>query len=107
LRHYAPNIESYLFDGKLTSDISLGSSVLIDYGSKLSSLKGEAKHYIDMSPRGSCLEAIANIYDVLRWSETREDATSVLIANLLVLDPEANEHKEALFDRIYRATSGK
>ena len=38
-----------------------------------------------MAPKGSCIEAIANIYDVLRWSETRDDAKSVLIANLLEL----------------------
>jgi hypothetical protein len=67
-------------------------------------------HYIDMSPRGNYIEAINNIYNVLRWSEIREDAKTVLIAHLLLLEhgtENGQEHKEALFDRIFRATSGK
>ena len=74
--------------------------------------------YIDMSPRGNYLEAISNIYDVLRWAETKVDAKTVLITHMLELDKEilekdeeeqkeGVEHKDALFDRIYRATSGR
>lgn len=40
-----------------------------------------------MSPRGNLIEAISNIYDVLRWAETKEDANTVLIAHMLKLDP--------------------
>lgn len=85
-------------------------SVLIDYNGLLSHLKPEVNHYIDMSERGSFLEAVKEIYDVLRWSETKEDSKSVLIANILEitnLEGEGNEHRDALFDRIFRATSGK
>jgi hypothetical protein len=64
-------------------------------------------HYIDMSPHGNYLEAINNIYDVLRWSETREDAKSVLICSIMDNGGDGQEHKDALFDRIFRATSGK
>lgn len=45
----------------------------------------KVKHYIDMSPSGSYLEAINNLYDVLRWAETREDSDAVLITNILDL----------------------
>ena len=30
-----------------------------------------------MSPRGNYIEAINNIYDVLRWAETKNDAKTV------------------------------
>ena len=39
-----------------------------------------------MSPRGNYLEAINNIYDVLRWAETKNDAMIVLITHLFQLD---------------------
>ena len=35
--------------------------------------------------KDSFTEAISNIYEVLRWSETREDAKIVLIADLMEL----------------------
>ena len=111
LRHYAPNIESYLFDGKLTDEnLTLKDSVLIDYNGLMKHLEPEVNHYIDMSSRGSFLEAVKELYDVLRWSETKTDSKSVLIANVLKItktEGEGNEHRDALFDRIYRATSGK
>jgi len=111
LRHYAPNIDSFLFSGQLTDEkLAFESSVLIDYGGIFADLKENVKHYIDMSPSGSFLEAVNSLYDVLRWSETREDAKSVLIAHVLEVaqaEGEGLEHRDALFDRIYRATSGK
>lgn len=76
-------------------------------------MKDKVMHYIDMSPRGNYNEAINNIYDVLRWAETKEDAKTVLITHMLQLDTnfeenlEGAEHRDALFDRIYRATSGR
>lgn len=66
-----------------------------------------------MSPRCNFLEAVNNIYDVLRWAETREDSKHVLIAHLLELQhlfkdsEDGKEHLDALFDRIFRATSGR
>jgi hypothetical protein len=39
-----------------------------------------------MSPRGNYLEAINNIYDVLRWAETKDDAKAVLITHMLEVD---------------------
>lgn len=67
-------------------------------------------HYVDLSPQASYLEAINCLYDVLRWAETREDAKTVLIHNIIEQidnkDGSGCEHKEALFDRVFRATSG-
>jgi L-threonylcarbamoyladenylate synthase len=88
LRHYAPNIDSFLFSGKLNeqegAQLQLNSSVIIDFSGIHSSLRNEAMHYIDLSPAGSTTEAISNIYDALRWAETREDAKAVLITDLIL-----------------------
>ena len=87
MRHYSPNIESYLFSGKFENEeFNLGESVLIDYNGILDCLKDKVLHYIDMSPRGNYIEAINNIYDVLRWAETKQDAKTVLITHMLQLD---------------------
>lgn len=48
-------------------------------------------HYIDMSPRGNYIEAINNIYDVLRWAETKNDAKTVLITHIFQLDVKYKE----------------
>lgn len=57
------------------------------------------------------MEAVANLYEVLRWAETKTDAELVLITDVVNRDDEdgteGSEFKEALFDRIYRATSGR
>jgi hypothetical protein len=49
------------------------------------------------------------LYDVLRWAETKSDAKMVLIADIPALldKSQQGEHFEALFDRMYRATSGR
>lgn len=69
------------------------------------------KYYRDLSSKGDYIEAIGHIYDDLRWAETMQDAQCVLITNFKsLLGKEAksgHEHKDALFDRIFRATSGK
>jgi hypothetical protein len=76
-------------------------------------LKDQAKYYRDLSASGDYLEAIGRIYDDLRWAETMQDAKCVLITNFkglsLAQDKSATgeEHRDALFDRIFRATSGK
>lgn len=82
--------------------------VLIDFGGILKDdFAHEMLHYKDLSPKGDLLEAINMLYDVLRWSELRSDAKFVLIADISHLLEDKGEHFEALFDRIFRATSGR
>jgi len=90
--------------------------VFLDFGKTFAHLKNDVKHYLDLSPNGDFLEAINKVYDTLRWAETKQDASCVLIINLLHLsesqtfDSRAHtgaEHMEALFDRLFRATSGQ
>ena len=119
MRHYAPDIDSFLFRGEFQKPdeaaIPLDKCLIIDFAGQLLQLREHVKDYADLSASGSYVEAIGNLYDILRWAETHTDAQAVLIVDLLhfqetgavALDQEGNEHKEALFDRIYRATSGR
>lgn len=49
LRHYAPNIDSYLFTGEFSSEVDLKKAVIIDFGGILSGFRDKAMHYVDMS----------------------------------------------------------
>jgi len=78
---------------------------------------------MDLSPSADYFEAISKVYDALRWAETNTDAECVLITDILALKDTAalavnetgrgedkskgREHLEALFDRLFRAASGK
>ena len=101
-----------LKDGVSKDNIS--DFVLLDFGGKFIELKPSFKYYQDLSPKGDHLEAINVLYDLLRWAETLQDAKLVLITNFFELEKTASigqnihfEHREALFDRVFRATSGK
>ena len=113
LRHYSPDIVSYLFTGEeaiTRPEITLSTSVIIDFAATFAAHQPAAKYYYDLSIDGDFNEAISRVYDVLRWAETKSDASCVLIINLLELsakfDGAGKEHMEALFDRLFRATSG-
>ena len=56
--------------------------ILIDFGGYQIDLKDQVKYYIDISENGSYSEAINQLYEILRWAETREDAKAVLITNI-------------------------
>lgn len=75
------------------------------------SLRPSCLEYTDLSAAGSFTEAISHLYEALRWAETHQTAKAVLLCDLLHFGAaeqgEGNEHKEALFDRMYRATSGR
>lgn len=88
LRHYSPNIESFLYNGEILnnqSQIEIENCVLIDFGGMFSSLKSKVKLYIDLSAKSCVLEAINHIFDALRVAETHDEAQFVLIADILFL----------------------
>lgn len=72
LKHYAPDINSYLikpaFDS-LSNDIS--KSILLDFNGLNAQMKEKVLIYEDLSATGDFLEAIKQIYDKLRWAETQ------------------------------------
>lgn len=82
--------------------------MLIDFNGKFCDLKQQVRYYEDLSVDGDFLVAINRIYDVLRWAETKQDCTHVLIIDLVRLFPNSeSEHLPALYDRLFRAASGK
>ena len=88
---------------------------MIDFGGHLIHLREKVKDYIDLSSSGNFYEAINQLYEILRWAETRNDAEAVLMTDIIHFSQEGSlgqekdgdEHKEALFDRIFRATTGR
>ena len=81
LRHYSPDIVSYLFQDETQRDIS--KAILLDFGGVHARLKTQAKHYLDLSVQANFLEAIHKVYDALRWAETNTDADYVLITDIV------------------------
>ena len=85
LRHYSPDIDSYLFKGQVPDTLDLSQVVMLDFGGLFASFKDRVKYYRDLSPSGDYVEAIGRIYDELRWAETKQDAQCVLITHLKAL----------------------
>lgn len=82
LRHYSPDIDSFLFTGKVPDDFDISTVVMLDFGGIFAKeYQSLVKYYRDLSSKGDYLEAIARIYDDLRWAETKQDAKCVLITN--------------------------
>ena len=96
----------------MPDSLDLSQVVMLDFGGLFASFKDKVKYYRDLSPSGDYVESIGRIYDELRWAETKQDAKCALITNFKalkeqLLESKGEEHRDALFDRIYRATSGK
>lgn len=81
LRHYSPNIVSYLYRDQTELDIS--KAILLDFGQIHAGIKTQVKHYFDLSEQADFLEAIHKVYDGLRWAETNTDADFVLITDIV------------------------
>lgn len=101
IKHYSPHIETYLLDvGEGNEEIArIEESVVIGFNYQPES-KCKALRMLSVS--GSCEEAINNLYECLRWAET-QDGKIILMAVYLLEGP----HAAALWDRIYRSTSGR
>ena len=116
LTHYSPSLESFILNPykvKIHSNLNkqiilddkiLKSSVVIDFNEKNLNLKDKSIEYFDLSVNGSYQEASYNLFNVLRKSEKIQDAIYIILPDL------SSAHEEiglAVFDRIYRAASGK
>jgi L-threonylcarbamoyladenylate synthase len=112
LTHYAPNIEAFIIQNNQTmKDIPqmfmkelLIESVVIDYKSINKNLEQFALRYFDLSVLGNIQEASRNLFSFLRKAESIDKSKYILLPNLF---SENNEKMNAIFDRIYRAASGK
>lgn len=71
--------------------------------------------YKDLSPSANYKEAAHSLYEALRWAENQRNAETVLIADIKhfydtsskMRQGKGIEYKDALLDRILRATMGK
>lgn len=114
LTHYSPMIESFViskvsFDEKdllknTFDKQDLKACVVIDFQREFIGLKKFVLRYVDLSPEGNIMEAGRNLFSCLRTAENVKDAKYILMTGLY---PHDDELKSALFDRIYRAASGK
>ncbi len=112
LTHYAPTIEAFIVTnqsksenfGQTFSKEFLNSSVIIDFNQKNASLMKSSLKYIDLSSRGDFDEASQNLFSYLRNAEKIEGAKYILLPDLI---EQNNEKSFGVFDRIYRAASGK
>jgi hypothetical protein len=80
LRHYSPNIDSFLYKGENVVDKNV---VLLDFAGINVDKKSEVKYYKDLSPSGNVAEAIHEVFDILRWAETLPDVSACLITHLI------------------------
>lgn len=109
LTHYSPSLEAFILthdpNNKLNVDKDfLAKSVLIDFHSKYKNQINNVTEYFDLSLRGDYKEAASNLFSILRKAESTEGANYILLPNFSDVD---DELAIAVFDRIYRAASGK
>lgn len=119
IRHYSPNVESFLISHKRYANSSntwseeekrhLETAVIIDFAGRLNSLKEMALAYRDLSSDGNSNTAAANVFDALRWSETVDGVKRVYYPEI-VFDENKVGNNEALVlaikDKLTRAASG-
>ena len=110
LRHYSPNLETYLL--KVTFETikqedwipDLSECVIIDFECNLKRFSNDCLCYKDLSILGDTKEALKNLYAILRESEKICDAKYILIYDVGEIK---KENIPCLYDKIYRASSGK
>jgi L-threonylcarbamoyladenylate synthase len=112
LTHYAPTIDAFIIQNNFITNNDvlkfsrelLAESIVIDFNSKNINLEKLALSYFDLSFAGNIQEASCNLFSYLRKAESIEKSKYILLPNLIT---ENNEEMNAIFDRIYRAASGK
>ncbi|KAN0031794.1 hypothetical protein ACTFIV_005661 [Dictyostelium citrinum] len=129
LTHYAPDIQTFILDNILNNEsdnnninnindnnninsnnnsLNLNECVYIDFGSQLpNELKSQCLAYKDLSENKNILEAANQLFAVLRWSENQEGAKIILLPDLRKEPFKSLDNSDAVFDRIFRAASGK
>lgn len=109
LKHYSPNLETYLL--KFCNDIhndnwlpNFENCIVIDFGQHLLNFRNDCLYYTDLSIKGDISEALQNLYDKLRYCEKILNGEYILIYDIGEIK---KENIECLYDKIYRASSGK
>ena len=110
IKHYSPNLETYLL--KVSSKNmrqddwipDLSECILIDFHCNLLHLRNDCLLYKDLSCVGDTKDALRNLYMILRECEKVCDAKYILIYDVIEIK---KEHIPCLYDKIYRASSGR
>jgi hypothetical protein len=96
IKHYAPDVPTYIVRGCFDAVHSLPETVLlryrdlfntraavvIDFGGLLHHLKPECKLYVDLSVLGSAQEACAHLFETLRNAEKYEGVSHILLPDI-------------------------
>ncbi|MES2615943.1 MAG: L-threonylcarbamoyladenylate synthase [Bdellovibrionota bacterium] len=108
LTHYAPSLESFILGnlnkGYVKEINFLSQCVLIDFNSIHKDMKKIVTAYFDLSSLGSFAEASYNLFAILRNAEAVNGAKYILLPDFSNFN---DELAIAVFDRVYRAASGK
>lgn len=135
ITHYAPDVPCYIVqalvptaDSDSTLSVStaelMSGCVVLDYHGALSDLAKSCLAYRDLSPSGDAKQAAYQLFDTLRWSETIQGASKVLIASIVSEDKSAVVIEASdvtatggqavecdltlgVADRVFRAASGQ
>jgi L-threonylcarbamoyladenylate synthase len=115
LTHYAPDVDTYLAASS-SADLAAASPlpaplsevVLVDFGGQFAHLRGALARR-DLSEAGDAQEACANVFDVLRWTETVPGVRCVVLPNCQASAAVRSNARDApaLADRLFRAASGR
>jgi tRNA threonylcarbamoyl adenosine modification protein (Sua5/YciO/YrdC/YwlC family) len=129
ITHYSPDITSFLMTASqqqiealaarlkqadqaeegAPADVQLlrdafSETVIVDFAGTLDPLRSHAIAYRDLSASGSMAEATQSLFASLRWAEEVGGATRVLISDF---SETLDDGTDAVFDRAFRACSGK
>lgn len=118
LTHYAPRLPTFLFSPELAPEfapesaprtgvdatVPAASCALVDLGGRASALAPDVRVYVELSAAGDAHEAAARLFAALRELEARADVDAILLPDL---HDSADEAARALFDRLFRAASGR
>ncbi len=115
ITHYAPDVSTYLNNVDASAQhvqqdavlIPLSQVVVIDFCGQLANTKPIALAYRDMSTTGNVQEATKVLFECLRFAEKVQGAKAVLLANMQPFMQNKMEHADAIFDRMFRAASGR
>lgn len=102
IKHYSPNVDCFLLEGGEIGEVvgKVEECVLVEFGmDEGAGFLGR----IGLSDKGDVEESMQGLYDCLRWAEGQHGKFIVLKVENKLSGPLA----PALWDRIFRATSGK
>lgn len=108
LTHYSPQLACFLWDKScsfenLSTQIDVSKAVLIDFGKTFENFAPQFFQTLNLSANEKIDEASQNLFSLLRKAEQIAGAETIVLPNLELSD----EKWAAVYDRMFRAASGK